>query len=246
MKIIGIIPARYGSTRLEAKVLRAIAGRPMIEHVFRRAKTALKLDDVLVACDDVRIKTCAEAAGATVWMTRTDHPNGTSRIAEVAAKVDADVFINIQGDEPLIHPENIDLLADVFLKHPEVRVATLAVPKDDPADYVNPGVVKVVCDEHGDALCFSRAPIPFYRDSAKRPGYLKHLGIYGYRRDFLTSFVTWPSGRLEEAEKLEQLRILERGCKLRVVETVRESVSVDTAEDLMAVEKKMKRDGIGE
>jgi 3-deoxy-manno-octulosonate cytidylyltransferase (CMP-KDO synthetase) len=211
----------------------------MIEHVYRQAKKAAKLNDLIVACDDVEIKACVEAAGGKAVLTRKDHPNGTSRVAEVAAQYPAEVFINIQGDEPLIHPKNIDLLAETFLKDDSIQVATLAVPETDKAGFDNPGVVKVVCDGQGDALYFSRSGIPYYRDTPHRVAYLKHLGLYGYRKDFLMEFISWPSGDLESAEKLEQLRILERGFKIRVVKTTYDSVSVDTAEDLALVEKIM-------
>ncbi len=241
--MIGVIPARLGSTRLQAKVLRPIAGRPMIEHVYRQARQSKKLNALIVACDDPGIKACVEAIGGEAVLTRSDHPNGTSRIAEVARAVEADVFINIQGDEPLIHPANVDLLADLFTREPGVQVATLAVRKNDRGDYENPGVVKVACDARGDALYFSRAQVPYFRDGHANLSYLKHLGIYGYRRDFLLKFVTWEAGVLENAEKLEQLRILERGFKIRVLETPHDSLSVDTLEDLEEVEKILSHSG---
>jgi 3-deoxy-manno-octulosonate cytidylyltransferase (CMP-KDO synthetase) len=215
----------------------------MIEHVYRQARQSKKLNGLIVACDDPGIKACVEAIGGEAVLTRNDHPNGTSRIAEVARAVEADVFINIQGDEPLIHPANVDLLADLFAREPGVQVATLAVRKSDAGDYENPGVVKVVCDARGDALYFSRAPIPYFRDGHENLSYLKHLGIYGYRRDFLLKFVTWETGILEHAEKLEQLRILERGFKIRVLETLHDSLSVDTLEDLEEVEKILSHSG---
>jgi 3-deoxy-manno-octulosonate cytidylyltransferase (CMP-KDO synthetase) len=241
MKAIGVIPARLGSTRLAEKVLRLIDGRPMIQHVWERASKAKKLADVIVACDDDRIVDCVETAGGKVLLTRKDHPNGSSRVAEIAQREKADILINIQGDEPMIHPDGIDQIVEAFEKNPSLQVATLAVPRHDREDYLNPNVVKVVCDAKGNALYFSRSPIPHYRGQETGPvHYLKHLGIYGYRRDFLLKFVTWETGVLEDHEKLEQLRILEQGFDIRVIETLHDAFSVDTAEDLKLVESKIK------
>ncbi len=239
MKIVGVIPARLGSTRLQEKVLKLIDGKPMIVRVWERAKQAKKLSGLIVACDDKRIVECVEAAGGKAVLTRADHPNGSSRVAEIAAKENADVFINIQGDEPMIDPGVIDQLAECF-SDKSVEVATLAVRKTSVEEYANPNVVKVVCDSKGDALYFSRSPVPFYRERPANFSFLKHLGIYGYRKDFLLKFVTWGPGALEEKEKLEQLRILEKGYRIRVLETKQDSVSVDTAEDLAVVEAKIK------
>lgn len=244
LKVIGVIPARLGSTRLQAKILRKIAGRPMIQHVYERARKAAKLDDLIIACDDASVLECIKGFGGKAQLTRADHPNGTSRVAEVAERQDADVFINIQGDEPMIRPENIDFLAEVFRKDKTVQTATLAVRREDAGGYSDPNTVKVVCDQNGDALYFSRASIPVDRDCvAGTDCYLKHLGIYGYRKKFLLDFVKWPAGPLERREKLEQLRILERGCKIRVVETPFDSLSVDTEADLLAVETAMNQTG---
>ncbi|MCM8775378.1 MAG: 3-deoxy-manno-octulosonate cytidylyltransferase [Candidatus Omnitrophica bacterium] len=241
IKVVGVIPARLRSTRLKEKVLEPICGRPMIQHVWERAKQAEKLTDLIVACDDPRIEMCVRNFGGKAFLTRLDHPNGTSRVAEIAGRVSAEVFVNIQADEPMIHPQAINALADVFAHHAETDVATLAVRCRERADYENPNVVKVICDERGDAIYFSRSPIPFYRDGIGESfSYLKHLGIYGYRKDFLLQFVGWKPGILEGAEKLEQLRILERGFKIRVLETPYDSFSVDTLEDLRFVEQKLK------
>lgn len=239
MRVVGVIPARLGSTRLQEKVLKLIDGKPMIQRVWERAKRAKKIDDLVVAGDDQRILDCIQSAGGRAVLTRADHPNGSSRVAEIAFREQADVFINIQGDEPMIDPGVIDQLADCF-KDSSVEIATLAVRKNGLEDYENPNVVKVVCDSAGDALYFSRSPIPYYREKPAHFSFLKHLGIYGYRRDFLLKFVTWPAGKLEDFEKLEQLRILERGYKIRVLETQHDSWSVDTAEDLAVVEAKIK------
>lgn len=239
MKIIGVIPARLGSTRLQEKVLRPIGGKPMIQRVWERAKLAKKLSDVIVACDDKRIADVIQSAGGKAVLTRADHPNGSSRAAEIAAKEAADVFINIQGDEPMINPDVIDQLAGCF-SDPSVEAATLAVRKNSQEEFENPNVVKVVCDLKGDALYFSRAPLPYDREPNAAFSFLKHVGIYGYRKNFLLQFVGWGPGKLEEREKLEQLRILEKGFKIRVIETPHDSVSVDTAEDLAAVEARIK------
>lgn len=243
MRIVGVIPARLDSSRLREKVLRPLAGRPMIQHVWQQARRAAALDDLVVACDDPRILQCVQEFGGKAVLTRKDHPNGSSRVAEIAERDGADVFLNIQGDEPLIRPEAIDQLAEVFRAHPAVEVATLAVRREDEEDYHNPAAVKVVCDAHQNALYFSRSPIPHHRDlKAGEKSYLKHLGIYGYRREFLLSFVSWPVSPLEEREKLEQLRILERGCKIRVVVTPYDSWGVDTSEDAQKVEAYLKQE----
>jgi 3-deoxy-manno-octulosonate cytidylyltransferase (CMP-KDO synthetase) len=239
MKMIGVIPARLGSTRLAEKVLKPIDGKPMIQRVWERANGAQKLDALIVACDDARIVECVNAFGGRAELTRADHPNGSSRVSEIASRENADVFINIQGDEPMINPRAIDQLAGAF-SDTAVKVATLAVRKHDLEDYANPNVVKVVCDGAGDALYFSRSPLPYYREKPEQLSFLKHLGIYGYRRDFLLQFVGWETGKLEDCEKLEQLRILERGFRIRVLETPHDSWSVDTAEDLAVVESKIK------
>lgn len=240
MKTIGVIPARLGSTRLEEKVLKLLDGRPMIQHVWERARQSKKLSDLIVACDDERVQACVKNFGGKAVLTRPDHPNGTSRVAEIAAREQAEIFINIQGDEPMLHPRVIDQIVEAFEKDPEVQVATCAVRRDEKEDYENSNVVKVVCGQKGDALYFSRSPIPYFRGGSQPISYLKHLGIYGYRKNFLLEFVTWNPGVLEEYEKLEQLRILERGFEIRVIETVHDSWSVDTREDLEIVEAKIK------
>lgn len=237
---VGVIPARLSSVRLNQKVLKLINGKPMIQHVWGRSREAKKLQDVIVACDDPLIVNCAEEVGAHAVLTRQDHPNGTSRIAEVAEKTDADIFINVQGDEPMIHPDNIDRLVEVFEQDSSVEAATLAVRKTDREDYKNPNVVKVICDAKGNALYFSRSAIPHYRDDIEDFFWLKHLGIYGYRKEFLLKFVSWPPGILERRERLEQLRVLENGYSMRVIETRHDSIAVDTADDLASVEKSMK------
>ena len=239
-KVIGIIPARLGSTRLAEKILRPIAGKPMIQHVWERAKEAGKLENVVVACDDERIQKCVEEFGGQAFMTRADHPNGTSRIAEVIEHFKHDVVINIQGDQPLVNPVALDEMVSLFEKSKEIEALTLVVRMKDRAAYENPNVVKVVCDPDGNALYFSRATIPYRQGKqGKEFSFLKHLGVYGYRRNFLLEFVTWKPGVLENTEKLEQLRILERGRSIHVVETNYDFISVDTEEDLKEVESRL-------
>ena len=268
MKALGVIPARLGSTRLPEKILRSIAGKPMIQHVWERARQAKKLEDVIVATDDTRIQQCVEGFGGKAIMTRQDHLNGTSRIAEVMAHFKHDIVINIQGDQPLVDPKALDEMVSIFEKAKDVEVLTLAVRMTDKASYENPNVVKVVCDAEGNALYFSRAAIPFFQGkpnsllkeskvNGASPGnllgkenrsqgkqdcafsFLKHLGVYGYRRDFLLKFVAWEPGILENTEKLEQLRVLERGRSIRVIETAYDFISVDTEEDLQEVKKRL-------
>jgi len=247
MKALGVIPARLASTRLPEKILRPLGGKPMIQHVWERARKAKKLEDVVVATDDARIQKCVEGFGGKAFMTRKDHPNGTSRIAEVMGHFKQDLVINIQGDQPLVDPAALDEMVGIFEKSKEVEMLTLAVRMTDKASFENPNVVKIVCDGAGNALYFSRATIPFvqgkqacaFTPSDTRFSFLKHLGVYGYRRDFLLEFVAWQPGVLENIEKLEQLRVLERGRSIRVIETEYDFISVDTEEDLQEVEKRM-------
>ncbi len=247
MKAIGVIPARLGSTRLPEKILRSIAGKPMIQHVWERAKQAKNLEDVIVATDDDRILRCVEGFGGRAVMTRKDHPNGTSRIAELLEHFGQDVVINIQGDQPLVDPQALEEMVSIFEASKDVEVLTLVARMTDRASYENPNVVKVVCDAQGDALYFSRATIPFMQGKQDCAfSFLKHLGVYGYRRDFLLNFVAWAPGILENTEKLEQLRILERGRSIRVIETAYDFISVDTEEDLHEVESRLSRTGEGD
>ncbi len=240
MKALGVIPARLGSTRLPEKILRSIAGKPMIQHVWERAKQAQTLEEVVIATDDERILRCVEGFGGRAVMTRKDHPNGTSRIAELMERFGQDVVINIQGDQPLVDSQALDEMVQIFEKEKEVEVLTLAVRMTDRASFENPNAVKVVCDRQGDALYFSRATIPFVQGRQECAfSFLKHLGVYGYRRDFLLKFVAWEPGILENTEKLEQLRILERGHSIRVIETAYDFISVDTEEDLKEVERRL-------
>ncbi|MFH0985476.1 MAG: 3-deoxy-manno-octulosonate cytidylyltransferase [Candidatus Omnitrophota bacterium] len=241
VKALGVIPARLGSTRLSEKILRSIHGKTMIQHVWERARQAKRLEEVVVATDDARIQQCVEGFGGRAIMTRKDHPNGTSRIAEVMGSFKQDLVINIQGDQPLVDPKALDEMVAIFETAKDVEMLTLAVRMTDRASFENPNVVKVVCDAEGDALYFSRATIPFVQ--GKQNGacsFLKHLGVYGYRRDFLLNFVAWEPGILENTEKLEQLRVLERGHSIRVIETAYDFISVDTEEDLREVERRLR------
>jgi len=209
----------------------------MIQHVYERASQARYLNRVVIATDDQRIAAAARAFGAPVTMTREDHPSGTDRVAEVASSSDADYVVNIQGDEPLIDPEAIDAATLALVGDPAYSMATLMKRIEDPAEVENPNVVKVVTDLHGRAIYFSRFPIPFTRNllqSGELTRY-KHIGLYIYRRDLLLGYSDLPVGPLEQAERLEQLRALENGHSIRVVETDYESLGVDTPEDLERV-----------
>jgi 3-deoxy-manno-octulosonate cytidylyltransferase (CMP-KDO synthetase) len=235
---VGAIPARYGSTRLPGKPLLPIAGRPMIEHVYTRVARARGLDRVVVLTDDERIARAVEGFGGDCEMTPADCASGTDRIAWAARRWDASAasaIINVQGDEPLIDPEEISAVAEHLAAHPEDPVVTLATPAA-PEDMGNPNAVKVVLARDGAALYFSRAPIPYPRQEG---GFapLKHLGIYGYQRDALLRLAALPPSPLERGESLEQLRALENGMGIRVLIVDRASIGVDTAEDLERVER---------
>jgi 3-deoxy-manno-octulosonate cytidylyltransferase (CMP-KDO synthetase) len=211
----------------------------MIQHVWERVSRATKLAKVIVATDDERIRTAVQAFGGEAIMTRTDHRSGTDRVAEVAAAAHADILINVQGDEPLVAPEAVDALVEAISEDESVQLATLAVPLQNPKDIMDPNIVKVVLDFNGDALYFSRAPIPWVRDTASsvHARHLKHLGLYAYRREALLDYRTLPPGDLERVEQLEQLRWMENGYKIRVAETEHDAVSVDVPEDVARVEK---------
>jgi 3-deoxy-manno-octulosonate cytidylyltransferase (CMP-KDO synthetase) len=239
MSVLAVIPARFASTRLPGKPLVPLGGKPMIERVWDRVRQAASVSGVLVATDDERIRGAVEAFGGQAVMTRPDHRTGTERIAEVAAaRKDVDIFVNVQGDEPLIDPAAIDQAVAAIQDDPEVNVSTLAVPITNPADIMDPNVVKVVLDFDGNALYFSRAPIPWVRDRSGpvHARHLKHLGLYAFRRAALLEFATFPQGDLERIEQLEQLRWLENGYPIRVAETEHDSVSVDVPEDVARVE----------
>jgi 3-deoxy-manno-octulosonate cytidylyltransferase (CMP-KDO synthetase) len=233
MPVIAVIPARYGSTRLPAKALADIDGVPMVVRVWRQVSMARLIERVIVATDDERIATPVRASGGEAMMTSPTHQSGTDRIAEVARTVHADIYINVQGDQPFTDPRDLDAVAAPMLSEASIDMATLATPIADLEEFRNPTKVKVVCDASGNALYFSRSPIPHARDVEGVPhGALRHIGIYAYRRDFLLRFASLPPGKLEQLEKLEQLRALENGYRIRVVASVAPSLEIDTAEDL--------------
>jgi 3-deoxy-manno-octulosonate cytidylyltransferase (CMP-KDO synthetase) len=241
VKIVGIVPARYASTRFPGKALAPIAGKPLIQHVVERCQMAKSLGEVIVATDDSRIADLVKKF-CRVEMTRPEHPSGTDRIAEAAARCTCDAVVNIQGDEPLIDPAVIDAVAGALVEN---EMATAATPVKNPAEYDNPNVVKVVVNTAGRALYFSRRTIPYLREAARGSvseqlaafPFLKHLGIYGYRRETLLRLVKFPVSPLENAEKLEQLRALENGIPMAVVKVEYDSVGVDVPEDVTRVEQ---------
>jgi len=238
-EVVIVIPARYGSTRLPGKPLVSLAGKTMIQHVYERAKIAERASRVIVATDDERIMKAVEYFGGLARMTRADHRTGTERVAEVAAHEKGDVFVNVQGDEPLLDPAAIDTGVNALLEEPAAAIATVATPIKTPADIMDPNVVKTVLDFDSNALYFSRAPVPWVRDTASKiqVRHLKHLGLYAFQRDALLEYPTLPQGELERIEQLEQLRWLENGWKIRVAEVEHDAVSVDVPEDVARVEK---------
>ena len=250
MKVICVIPARYASTRLPGKPLKLIAGKPMIQRVYEQAKKAKRPAEVIVATDDKRVYDTL-AFGGSVCMTREDHPNGTSRLAEVAEKYpDADVIVNVQGDEPMIPPEIIDRLAEAFQTEPGLQMATMktlmqeseygdpsAVKVITDKNDGDPSAVKVITDKNGYALYFSRSLIPYPRNKTELFKVYKHVGIYAYTRTFLMQYAAMASTPLEQVESLEQLRVLENGYKIKVLESDFRGIGVDTQEDLDAVNK---------
>jgi 3-deoxy-manno-octulosonate cytidylyltransferase (CMP-KDO synthetase) len=240
-KILGVIPARFTSSRFPGKPLARIGSKSMLEHVFERTSQARYLTSVTIATDDERIAAAARSFGAPVRMTRADHISGTDRVAEVASADTAELIVNIQGDEPLIDPAAIDAAILPLLHDEDIRMGTLKKRIEDPREIGDPNVVKVVTDRSGNAIYFSRSTIPYMRSTKLAgetacPTY-KHIGLYVYRRDFLLGYSDLPVGPLEQAERLEQLRALENGYPIRVVETEYESLGVDTPEDLERVSK---------
>jgi 3-deoxy-manno-octulosonate cytidylyltransferase (CMP-KDO synthetase) len=234
-RVIGIIPARWGSTRFPGKLLHPIAGRPLLQHVWERCRRAKALDAVIIATDDMRIAEAAFDWGAEVSLTRSDYASGTDRIAEVAKKLrGVSHLINIQGDEPLVDPRLINQLARRLQRDSKIEMITAVHPFEIPADAQSPHQVKAVLDRNNCALYFSRSPIPFARGAAI---YFRHQGIYGYRRELLLRFVRWKPAPLEKAEALEQLRALENGVKIHVVVTQSGSPGVDTPADARAIER---------
>ena len=243
MKVICVIPARYASTRLPGKPLKLIGGKPMIQRVYEQAKKAVRPAEVIVATDNSRVYDAVIAFGGSACMTREDHPNGTSRLAEVAEKYpDADVIVNVQGDEPMIPPEIIDRLADAFVKEPDLKMATMKAPMEE-GEYDDPSAVKVVTDKNGYALYFSRSLMPYPRNRSELFKVYKHVGIYAYTRTFLMEYAAMEPTPLEQVESLEQLRVLENGYKIKVLESDFRGIGVDTPEDLEAVNKLFEQSG---
>ncbi|HEY1208956.1 MAG TPA: 3-deoxy-manno-octulosonate cytidylyltransferase [Terracidiphilus sp.] len=234
LRIAGVIPARLSSTRLSRKVLRVIAGRPMVEWVWRAAAASGLMDPVVVATDSEEVAAVCRERQIPVAMTSADCPSGSDRVREVARQIDADIYVNIQGDEPMLTPEFFPPMLALF-DRPEVEVATLAV-RCPPEEIDNPNAVKVVTALDGRALYFSRATIPFDRDGAGFRGYRKHLGIYAYRKTALERFAALPPSPLELTERLEQLRLLENGIALYVAEAPADTIGVDTEADLLRAE----------
>jgi 3-deoxy-manno-octulosonate cytidylyltransferase (CMP-KDO synthetase) len=251
VRAIAVIPARFGSTRFPGKPLVPLLGRPMIAWVVEAALRARSLQEVWVATDHEVIGEAAQAAGAQVALTPAELPSGTDRAAEVARRVEADVYVNLQGDEPLMDPHDVDALVGAFEGQPKPAMATLARALREPAELWNPDVVKVVCRRSGEALYFSRAPIPFYRDAWSAWGAAvplpagmaaprRHLGVYAFTRESLLAFPVLPRGVLEAAESLEQLRALEAGWTIRVLEARGEGLGVDRAEDVSRAEEALR------
>lgn len=237
-KVAVVIPARYASTRLPAKPLRAIAGKPLIQHVWERCSRAKGIDSVIVATDDMRIAEAAFGFGAEVAMTSPKHRSGTDRVAEVAKKLRGYThIINVQGDEPLVDPKIVAKLASTMAKDKSIEMITSASVFAPDDDLTNPNMVKVVLDRASNGLYFSRLPIPYLRGDGVKPAYYRHQGLYGYTTKFLLQFVKWKPGILEQAESLEQLRALENGAKIRVIMAKSAAVGVDTPEDVVAVER---------
>jgi 3-deoxy-manno-octulosonate cytidylyltransferase (CMP-KDO synthetase) len=232
MRFVGVIPARFQSARLPGKALISISGKPLIQWVYERASLASRLNRLIVATDDSRILKVVRGFGAEAVLTSSEHRSGTDRVAEVAHNVAADCFVNIQGDEPLIPPETIDALCKNLADHPDIEIATACFPISE-GEASEPDVVKVVFDSAGRALYFSRAPIPFQR--RPKGAFFKHLGIYGYRRDFLLELPKLQPSELEESEALEQLRFLENGKSIFVFTATQDSFGVDTKADIERV-----------
>lgn len=250
-KVLAVIPARWASSRFPGKPLAIIRGKPMVQWVVEQTKKAPSVSEVIVATDDDRIFEAVKNFGGTAVMTSRDHASGTDRVAEVAKTRDCEIVVNVQGDEPLIPPENIELIVSPLVQDVSLKVSTLKIRIHEVEQIVDPDICKVVTDHRGNALYFSRSPIPFDRDAWTREPRegegiwpkneemtaYKHIGLYAYRKSFLMDFSRLPVSQLETIEKLEQLRILENGISIRVMETEKDSIGVDRKEDLAEVEK---------
>jgi 3-deoxy-manno-octulosonate cytidylyltransferase (CMP-KDO synthetase) len=237
MKIIGIIPARYGSTRFPGKALADIGGKPMIQHVWESSSKSKLINELYIATDDKRIFDAVGRFWGKAVMTSTKHKSGSDRIGEVVKNIKCDIVVNIQGDEPFINPLNIDKAIKPLMTNKNIQVSTLCTKIKNKEEIDNTNVVKVVLDKNGYALYFSRYAIPFNRDNTKGISYYKHIGLYVYRKDYLMKFIKMKPSKLELTEKLEQLRVLESGERIKVVVTNIDSITIDTKEDL----KKLKR-----
>jgi 3-deoxy-manno-octulosonate cytidylyltransferase (CMP-KDO synthetase) len=237
--VLVVIPARHASSRFPGKPLALIAGKPMIQHVVERVRIAKLPSRIVVATEDERIKEAVEKFGAQAVLTRNDHRTGTDRVAEVAAHLAADIYINVQGDEPLINPGTVDAVAAAMAEDESIQLATPCSTITQQKEIMDPNVVKVVQDFDANALYFSRAPIPWVRDTGSKvaASHCKHIGLYGYRRDALLEYPTLPPGELERIEQLEQLRWLENGFRIHMVETEYDAISVDVPADVERVEK---------
>ena len=239
MKVIAVIPARYQSTRFEGKPLVDIYGKPMIYHVYAGAKRAKGIQDVFVATDDERIRKAAEAFGAKVIMTSPEHKTGTDRISEAVSDLDVDIVINVQGDEPLVHPQMLEQAMQPLWEDQSLCVTTLMSPIEEPGDFIDATVVKTVVDRKGNILFFSRSPIPYPKTRQAYTAY-KQVGLYAFRKKFLLEFASMPPTPLELIEGVELLRAVENGVPVRGVETHHKTISVDTLSDLFEVRKVMK------
>ncbi len=248
-QVIGVIPARYASQRLPAKPLLDLLGKSMVQRVYEQAKKASRLQRVIVATDDDRIAHVVRDFGGEVMLTPMEIKSGSDRVAAVAAKNDGDIFVNIQGDEPLIAPQMIDQAAEILIDDPHAVVGTLAKRLTTGLELSNPGVVKVVVDKNSNALYFSRSIIPYVRDEQNptkwidKRAFYKHIGLYVFRRDFLLEFTKTPESSLEQSERLEQLRILENGYKIKVTFTEYDSIPIDTQADAERVIAILKQQG---
>jgi 3-deoxy-manno-octulosonate cytidylyltransferase (CMP-KDO synthetase) len=234
VKAIGVIPARWASTRLPGKVLVDIAGKPMLQRVWQRALQCKRLTRVLIACDEPHVLQAAREFGAEAVLTRKDHPSGSDRVAEAVCNADEDIVVNIQSDEPFIDPVLIDSLVQALEQDPSAMVSTPVKRISSREDFLNPNVVKVVVDCKWRALYFSRSPIPFHRDGepSDYSRYFRHLGLYAYRKNFLFEYCRWPKSFLEQEESLEQLRVIEAGQRILCVPTETVALGVDTKEDV--------------
>jgi 3-deoxy-manno-octulosonate cytidylyltransferase (CMP-KDO synthetase) len=243
MKVICVIPARFGSTRFEGKPLVKICGKSMIQRVYEQVKKAKLIEEVYIATDDDRIESKSKSFGAKAVITSGDHICGTDRIAEAILNIQGDIIINVQGDEPLIEPEALDTVIKPMLEDPNIKMATLITPTEDEQEYHDPNIVKVIKDTNNFVLYCSRSLIPYSRDGDTITIF-KQIGVYAYRRDFLLTFSKMKPTPCEKVEKLEQLRALENGYKIKVVETNYHPIGVDVPEDVAKIERALKRKGV--